>query len=302
MRPLQFDWPESPIQQVTSPIIQKQQITLNIKRDDLLHPTISGNKWRKLKYNLKEMQKNNKNAFLTFSGPFSNHLYAAGMAARLYNIQGNIIIRGPNIDELNPTIKMARACKLHLYPVNRLTYRQRNEPAYQNELRNTFPHCHLIPEGGSNHAALEGVKELAGSLNNTDYIVCATGSGGTLAGLISGTPESTHLIGVAVLKNAEYLRQDIIKLNPNAAIQHNWQLLCDHHDGGYGKFSKTLWFFCKKMKHVYNLPLEPIYTGKAFYALWNLIEQGYFPAHSHITFIHTGGLQGLDGLRYRDMI
>ena len=302
MRHLQLDWPESPIQYIRSQLLNKQNITLSIKRDDLLHPTISGNKWRKLKYNLKQMHLSNKNAFLTFSGPFSNHLYAASMAAKLYAIQGHVVIRGPDIDEQNPTIKMAQACGLKLHVVNRVTYRQRNCYNYQKALQEQYPQCYLIPEGGSNQAALQGVIELAHSLPKSDYVVCATGSGGTLAGLIEGCHHSTQLVGIAVLKNAEYLTQDIKKLSPRAIAQNNWQLICDKHDGGYGKFTQSLWQFCQMVKQQHNLPLEPIYTGKAFYALWQLIEQGYFPPNSRITFVHSGGLQGLDGLRYRHLI
>lgn len=302
MRSLQFDWPESPMQQIDSPAIKKQKLTVYVKRDDLLHPTISGNKWRKLKYNLKDMHDNNKNAFVTFSGAFSNHLYASSMAAKLHNIEGHVILRGPHIDEQNPTIKMARACHMNLHVVNRITYRKRNNTNYQDEIREQLPNCYLIPEGGSNQAALSGVRELARSLPESDYILCPTGSGGTLAGLIDGSAETSHILGIAVLKNAEYLNQDIVRLSEKAATQNNWQILEQYHDGGYGKFTPELWLFCQKIRRDYNLPLEPIYSGKAFYALWQLIEQGYFPAHSNITFVHTGGLQGLDGLRYRKLI
>ncbi|TMP45601.1 1-aminocyclopropane-1-carboxylate deaminase [Pseudoalteromonas citrea] len=302
MRSLQFDWPESPMQRIDSPSINKQKLTVCVKRDDLLHPTISGNKWRKLKYNLKDMHDNNKNAFVTFSGAFSNHLYASSMAAKLHNIEGHVILRGPHIDEQNPTIKMARACKMNLHVVNRITYRQRNNTDYQDKIREQLPNCYLIPEGGSNQAALKGVQELAQSLPDSDYILCPTGSGGTLAGLIDGSAETSQILGIAVLKNAEYLNQDILGLSAKATTQKNWQLLAQYHDGGYGKFTPELWLFCQKMRSAYNLPLEPIYSGKAFYALWQLIDQGYFPAHSKITFVHTGGLQGLDGLRYRKLI
>jgi 1-aminocyclopropane-1-carboxylate deaminase len=302
MRSLQFDWPESPIQLIQSPSIKKQKLIVRVKRDDLLHPTINGNKWRKLKYNLKSMYDSNKNAFITFSGAFSNHLYASSIAAKLYNIKGHVILRGPNIDEKNPTIKMARACNMKLHAVNRITYRQRNDHEYQNEIRAQFPNCYLIPEGGSNLAALKGVQELAQSLPKSDYIISPTGSGGTLAGLIDGSAATSIILGIAVLKNAEYLNQDILTLSTKAKTQKNWQLLLDYHDGGYGKFSPELWLFCQNIRRTYNLPLEPIYSGKAFYALWRLIDQGYFPAHSSITFVHTGGLQGLDGLRYRQLI
>nr|WP_234401218.1 pyridoxal-phosphate dependent enzyme [Pseudoalteromonas sp. T1lg23B] len=297
-----FNFPESPIQVISHPLLVEKQITLQVKRDDLLHPHISGNKWRKLKYNLHAMQQQNKSAFLTFSGPFSNHLYAASMACKLFKIEGHAIVRGPQLDENNPTIRMAHACGVHLHAVDRATYRMRNQPDYLTDLQQQFPQCHIIPEGGSNQEAVLGVKELAQSLPKSDYVLCATGSGGTLAGLIAACDEHVNIIGIAVLKQAQYLEQEIINLVPEAKHATNWQLLCDHHDGGYGKFSAELWQFCKTMKKTQQLPLEPIYTGKLFFALWQLIEQDFFPRGSRITAIHTGGLQGLDGLRYRQLI
>nr|WP_245699400.1 pyridoxal-phosphate dependent enzyme [Pseudoalteromonas byunsanensis] len=299
---MSFYFPESPIQVINHPLFDEKQITLQVKRDDLLHPHICGNKWRKLKYNLIAMQQQKKTAFLTFSGPFSNHLYAASMACKLFKIEGHAVVRGPLLDENNPTIRMARACGLHLHTVDRTTYRMRNQPDYLAGLQQKFPHCHIIPEGGSNLAAIQGVQELAHSLVQSDYVLCATGSGGTLAGLIAGCDKYTKVIGVAVLKQAQYLEQEIIELVPEAKQANNWQLLYDYHGGGYGKFSPELWQFCKMMKKTHQLPLEPIYTGKLFFALWQLIEQDFFPTGSRVTAIHTGGLQGLDGLRYRQLI
>ncbi|CAH9065145.1 D-cysteine desulfhydrase [Pseudoalteromonas holothuriae] len=297
-----FDFPESPIQIIEHPLLAQKQVILKVKRDDLLHPHIAGNKWRKLKYNLIAMQQQNKSAFITFSGPFSNHLYAASMACKLFALEGHAIVRGPHLDIHNPTIRMARACGVQLHTVDRATYRLRHNDDYLMELQQRFAHCHIIPEGGSNQQALVGVQELANSLPKSDYVMCATGSGGTLAGLINASSGTTSVIGIAVLKQAEYLIDEIIRLAPKAKQKSNWQLMCDFHDGGYGKFSTALWQFCKMMKKDCKLPLEPIYTGKLFYALWQLLEQDFFAPGSHITAIHTGGLQGLDGLRYRQLI
>ncbi|MBD1581066.1 1-aminocyclopropane-1-carboxylate deaminase/D-cysteine desulfhydrase [Pseudoalteromonas sp. S16_S37] len=298
----QFNFPESPLQLIEHPLLTQKKMTLTVKRDDLLHPHIAGNKWRKLKYNLIAMQQQKKTALLTFSGPFSNHLYAVSMACKLFGIEGHVIIRGPHLDEQNPTIRMARACGLNLHAVDRATYRLRNQADYFHEIQKQFPHCYLIPEGGSNQHAMLGLEELAQSLPKSDYVMCATGSGGTLAGLINSCPDTTSVIGIAVLKQAEYLTDDIIRLAPKAGKKSNWQLMCDFHDGGYGQFSSALWRFCQMMRKECLLPLEPIYTGKLFYALWQLLEQDFFEPDSHITTIHTGGLQGLDGLRYRNLI
>ncbi|WP_286741701.1 1-aminocyclopropane-1-carboxylate deaminase/D-cysteine desulfhydrase [Pseudoalteromonas sp. UBA2102] len=293
---------ESPIQQIDSDCLKKRNIRLSIKRDDLLHPLISGNKWRKLKYNLQQMQALNKTQLLTFGGAFSNHVHACAGAGKLFNIKTHAIIRGPHLDTQNPTLQFAKQCAMDLHAVTRIEYKQRHDPDYLAQLQARFTQAYIIPEGGSNTYALPGCAELAKSLPKHDYLVCPTGSGGTLAGLIEGSYEATQLLGIAVLKQAEYLNKEITALSKKAAQQSNWQLLTEFHDGGYGKFSNDLWQFCQRMQQQHNLPLEPIYSGKMMYALWQLIEQDYFAAGSHIMAIHTGGLQGLNGLKYCGLI
>jgi 1-aminocyclopropane-1-carboxylate deaminase len=290
------------IQQIDAPLLKKRNIYLGIKRDDLLHPLISGNKWRKLKYNLLRMQALKKTELLTFGGAFSNHIHACAAAGKQFNIKTRAIVRGPELDNTNPTIKFAQQCGMQLHVVNRLEYRQRNDESYLNALHVRFPNAYIIPEGGTNSLALLGCEELVKSLPEHDYLLCPTGSGGTLAGLIEGSDSTTHIIGVAVLKQADYLKDEIRKLSSKANSQNNWQLLTDFHGGGYSKFTPELWQFCQNMSHHHQLPLEPIYSGKMMYALWQLIEQDYFPAGSKIIALHTGGLQGLKGLKYRGLI
>lgn len=298
----QFLLPESPIQEIRHPLLEQKQVKLAIKRDDLLHPVISGNKWRKLKYNLIHMQSKGCDSFVTFGGAFSNHLYASAMACKTFNLKGHAIVRGPILDEQNPTIRMARACGMTLHVVDRKTYRLRNDGDYLQTLQSEFPKSFIIPEGGTNQAALSGVIELAQSLPPSNYVVCATGSGGTIAGLAKGSPTNTNVIGIAVLKQADYLNNEISQLLTNSHSGASWQLLTNHHYGGYGKFTDDVWTFCQLMRQTYQLPLEPIYTGKMLFAIWQLIRQDYFPRGSTIMAIHTGGLQGLDGLRYRGLI
>ncbi|KZN37296.1 1-aminocyclopropane-1-carboxylate deaminase/D-cysteine desulfhydrase [Pseudoalteromonas luteoviolacea] len=293
---------ESPIQRIHHPMLTAKKVELLVKRDDLLHPTVQGNKWRKLKYNLIELKQQNYRSLLTFGGPFSNHLYATAMACKLFNIPAHIIVRGPHLDEQNPTLRLAKACGVNLHAVTRLEYRQRSDNAYLQDLAKQYPNTHIIPEGGSNKFALLGCQELAQSLPDSDYVCCAVGSGGTLAGLLNGLPKITQILGFCVLKGAEYLTEEVCRLNPAAALQKNWQLLHQFHGGGYGKFSKELWTFCQSMRQSHKLPLEPIYTGKMMHGIWQLIEHDYFPKHSRIVAVHTGGLQGLDGLRYRKLI
>lgn len=297
---LKLNIDETPIQKINHSILVENKVSLFVKRDDLTHPLINGNKWRKLKYNLAHAKENNINQLISFSGPFSNHLFALASASRLFNFDTEVIVRGPELDADNPCLKFAAACGVKLTPVNRLTYKRRYDLNYLAELQQSKPKSLIIPEGGSNQLALKGMIELAQSLPEIDEVWCATGSGGTLAGLIEGLPETTKIRGVAVLKQADYLNETIKQLSPKAQQQNNWRLLTDFHYGGYGKFSEELWHFCQNLRD--QLPLEPIYTGKLFFTLFKLIEQGHFAAGSKIMAIHTGGLQGLSGLKYRKLI
>lgn len=297
---LQLNIDETPIQKIIHPILVENNVNLFVKRDDLTHPLITGNKWRKLKHNLIFAKQQNISKLISFSGPFSNHLYALAGASRLFDFNSEVIVRGPQLDANNPCLKFAAACGVKLTPVNRLTYRRRNDLDYLTELQNSKPDSLIIPEGGSNQLAIKGMIELAHSLPDVDEVWCATGSAGTLAGLVEGLPEETKIRGVAVLKQADYLNETVKQLSPKAQHQTNWQLLTEYHYGGYGKFNAELWQFCQNLRH--QLPLEPIYTGKLLFTLFNLVKQRRFPAGSKLLAIHTGGLQGLNGLRYRNLI
>ncbi|WP_100912505.1 1-aminocyclopropane-1-carboxylate deaminase/D-cysteine desulfhydrase [Pseudoalteromonas spongiae] len=296
----QLNVDQTPVQKIAHPMLAENNITLFVKRDDLTHPLISGNKWRKLKYNLHYAHKNKIHNLLSFSGAFSNHLYALAGASRLFGFNTEVIVRGPELDANNPCLKFASACGVKLTPVNRITYRKRYEQDYLSELQTQRPHSLIIPEGGSNQLAMKGVIELAQSLPPTDQVWCAVGSGGTLAGLIEGLPNSTQIYGVAVLKQANYLNDEIQKLSLKAKQQDNWHLFTEYHYGGYGKFTDELWQFCQSMRA--QLPLEPIYTGKLLFTIFSQIKQGIIKPNTRIMAIHTGGLQGLTGLKYRKLI
>lgn len=291
---------ETPVQEIVKPLLINHKIKLLVKRDDLCHPLISGNKWRKLKYNLGYAKEKNISELVSFSGPFSNHLYALSGASRLQGFNTKVLVRGPKLDPNNPCLKFALACGVNLIPVTRSEYRQRNETHYLEELKAANPNALIIPEGGSNSLAMKGLIELGESLPKVDQVWCATGSGGTLAGLIEALPEQTLIKGVAVLKQADYLTEIIKQLSSKANSQSNWELMTNYHGGGYGKFNQELWQFCQDFRH--QLPLEPIYTGKLLFAIFDQIAQGKIKPGSTIMMIHSGGLQGLTGLRYRGLI
>jgi len=295
---------DSPLQVITHPKLTAKQLTLSIKRDDLLHSDISGNKWRKLKHNLLYAEKNNIKHLISFGGAFSNHIHAIAAASYHLQFKATGIIRGEAHYASNPTLSQAQQWGMQLQFIDRKTYRQKEHIEYLQQLQLQHPNAYIIPEGGSNKLAIPGVEEIVKELiqqteQPIDHLFTATGSAGTLSGLISGalkyTP-ATQVHGIAVLKNAQYLTQKVAHFVPDHK-QLNWSLHTQYHEGGYAKISPALAHFCHTFTQQTQIPIEPVYTGKMLYALWQLIEQDYFTAGSHIVAVHTGGLQGLAGLK-----
>lgn len=300
----------SPLQKIEHPLLDFWQLTLFVKRDDLLHPEISGNKWRKLKYNLLEARRQQIKHIISFGGAYSNHIHALAAAGFHFGFKTTAIIRGESYYANNPTLKKALAWGMELQFVTRQEYKQRAESAYLQTLQSEYPHAFIVPEGGSNRFAIRGVMEAMQEIQQqanlpVDHILTPTGSGGTLAGLVAGAAQSqlkTKVTGIAVLKNALYLNQEISALLQQAKINknNNWRLQTEFHHGGYAKVPVELNHFCEQFSLQTGIPVEPIYTGKMFYALFKLIEQGYFNRGENIVALHTGGLQGLAGLKEKN--
>jgi 1-aminocyclopropane-1-carboxylate deaminase len=298
--------PNSPLQTLHHPLFIQHKVQVKIKRDDLIHPQISGNKWRKLKFTLQQVKKNNFAGIVSFGGAYSNHIHALAYAGKHYNIPTSAIIRGEESYANNATLSQAQDWGMKLTFVDRKTYKKRDEPEYLSLLQNQYPNHLIVPEGGSNKLALQGVAEVITELNQQtefDYLLCPVGSGGTIAGLITGATAKQHILGIAVLKNAEYLCETIRQLLPeDCKHKKQWQLLTDFHRGGYAKFNKPdierITSFIKQS----NIPFEPIYSGKMLLALFDLLAQNKFPANSRIVLLHTGGLQGLQGLAEQNKV
>lgn len=271
------------------------KITLTVKREDLLHPHISGNKFRKLKYNILEAQKEGKEALLTFGGAFSNHIAATAAAGKEYGFSTIGIIRGEELVNKigdNPTLAFAQSSGMLLKFVTRDEYRQKTDAEFVEKLKTEFGDFYLVPEGGTNALAVKGCEEiLAVEDERFTHLSCAIGTGGTISGLINSAKPGQRVLGFPALKG-EGLSDDICKF----AQQGNWELVTNYHFGGYGKVTEELIVFMNDFFEKTGIPLDPVYTGKMFFGVIDLIHKGYFPEGSDILLIHTGGLQGIAGM------
>jgi 1-aminocyclopropane-1-carboxylate deaminase len=301
----------SELQTLHHPIFTEHNVRVQVKRDDIIHPIISGNKWRKLKYNLEHVQdKQDYQGILTFGGSYSNHIHALAFACYQQSIPCIGIIRGEEHYANNFTLSWARYWGMKLHFVNRTTYRQRHDSEYLAQLQHDFPDYFIIPEGGSNEFAIPGVADIMFELNQqTDFdtLITPTGSGGTLAGLITGDLQSSDtqhkILGIAVLKGADYLKSEVEKLVPNSSDEHtNWHLLTDFHRGGYAKFSPCDAKKILEFNQVTGVDFEPVYSGKMILALFDLLNQGYFAKGERIVLLHTGGMQGVGGMIERGIL
>ncbi len=282
-------------QKIDLALLDEKKITLFVKREDTIHPLISGNKYRKLKYNIKEAKKENLATLLTFGGAYSNHIAATAFAGKKEGFKTIGVIRGEELStkwESNPTLKLAKEHGMEFHFVSRETYRNKNELDFSNELKEKFGNFFTIPEGGTNNLAVKGCEEiLTGDDAKFDVICTCVGTGGTLAGLSNAAKANQRVLGFPALKG-DFLKNDIRKFANN----ENWKLISDYHFGGYAKVNAELISFINNFKKETKIQLDPIYTGKLFYGLLDLISKNYFKKGTRILAIHTGGLQGISGM------
>jgi len=278
--------------------VSSPDITLAVKREDLIHPFVSGNKFRKLKYNLLQAKLENHKAILTFGGAFSNHIAAVAAAGKAQNIQTIGVIRGEElvskIDD-NPTLRFARDCGMQFEFVSRENYRLKTEISFIEELHNKYGSFYLIPEGGTNELAVKGCEEILSEADSDyDFICCPVGTGGTISGLINSIRPHQKVLGFPALKGG-FLKEEICKFARN----DNWDLITGYEFGGYGKVDVALVAFLNQFHAETGILLDPLYTGKMLFGVIDLIRQGYFPKHSKILAIHTGGIQGIEGMNLK---
>ncbi|MEO6685646.1 MAG: pyridoxal-phosphate dependent enzyme [Dyadobacter sp.] len=286
----------TPIQEITDSVIIKAGVRLYIKRDDLIHPTVSGNKWRKLKYNLQQARSEGAKTLLTFGGAFSNHLYATAAAGKYSGFATIGIVRGEDPGEIkSSTLKFCEEQGMKLFYVSREEYKLRNSDDYIDKIEKQFGNPFMIPEGGTSEWALRGVQELVKETEeqlgrSPDYYAVAVGTGGTAAGILS---TGAHVLAFSALKGGAFLESDILNLVSENDKPGQLELFTDYHFKGYAKYTDELLDFILKFKERHGIQLEQVYTGKMLFGLYDLIEKGYFKTGDCIVAVHTGGLQGL---------
>ena len=339
MNLLKSDIIPSPLQIVPIDFVSGRNIRLFLKRDDLLHnyfqkilfrdgnltPSVSGNKFRKVKYNLLYMEKMAINRLLTFGGAFSNHIHATAAAGQIFGFETIGVIRGERTEPLSPTLRFAEECGMHLHFVNREDYRDKE--LLMNTLKAQISDFYYLPEGGTNALAMRGTAEIVGEIEqqlngiSPDFICTSCGTGGTIAGIISAIKKPTQVLGFSALKGG-FLQQEVTdllgirkkdiytegssfeileekKMGEINKSNNNWSINTDFHFGGYARWTPELINFINDFKQKNDVPLDPIYTGKMMFGIYKLIEKGYFPENSTIVAVHTGGLQGIEGFNQR---
>jgi 1-aminocyclopropane-1-carboxylate deaminase len=282
----------TPVQEIHDPVLDKAGVRLFIRREDLNHPYVSGNKWWKLKYNLEEAKHTGKKTLLTFGGAYSNHIYATAAASQELGFESVGIIRGEETLPLNHTLSVAKSMGMRLHYVTRGQYRKKTEAAFMHQLRQQFGDFYLIPEGGTNELAVKGCIEFAKTLGDGfDYICCSVGTGGTLAGIINGLPGNKTILGFSSLKGGEFLQSDVERLL-HAGQHADWKIITGYPFGGYGKTTSALEEFKNAFEKRNKIPLDPVYTAKMMAGVFDLVQKNMFKKGSTLLAIHTGGLQG----------
>ena len=276
----------------------ENNIELFIKREDLIDPLISGNKYRKLKYNIEFARNKGYEYLITFGGAYSNHILATAAAGHKYLIKTVGVIRGQEVGQFvdsNPTLKKARELGMEFVFISRQAYKNKLTDQLKSSLLQRFENSFFLPEGGTNELAIKGCQEILTQEDRVFSHICvAVGTGGTMSGLINSSFENQKVIGYSALKGIDFnfILQQL-------AIKANWEVNYQYHFGGYAKISPMYIQFLNTFFEKFKIPLDPIYTGKMLYGIVNDIKQGKFAENSKILAIHTGGLQAIKGMNQK---
>ena len=294
----------SPLKKLSDPLFKKAGIQVFAKRDDLIDSEISGNKWRKLKFNI---QRAGDMPILTFGGAFSNHIAATAATCFRLNRKSIGIIRGERTQKLNNTLQQAEDYGMHLHFISRSDYRLKNDPEFIESLHEKIGSFFLVPEGGANIYGVKGCRDIVNEIDQPfDYLVSAMGTGTTLAGMLIASKINQQQIGIPVLKNGEFLLNDIHSMVLDYSTKFNqsppdsgFKLFTNYHHGGYARISNELIDFMRYFNQQHGIKTDPVYSGKSAFALYDLVKKFFFTRGSTVIWLHCGGLQGIEGIEKR---
>ena len=290
----------SPIQPIFDPLFEQKGLRVYVKREDLIHPLIMGNKWRKLKYNIQEAKTQGYHRLVTMGGAFSNHILATAAAAKENDLQSIGIIRGEELNaESNPTLKRATALGMKLEFISRDRYGSLRDNAL--DISKEYPDSYFVPEGGTNMYAIKGCAELVEEIEmDFNYICTPIGTGGTMAGILAGLQGKGNVLGISSLKGDFVHSMMTTLLEQHKMAYKNYQIFNQYHFGGYGKTTDILIDFIEDFRKNHQILLDPIYTAKMFYGVIDLIKQDFFKFNHKIILLHTGGIQGIEGYNLKN--
>ncbi|MGN7787159.1 1-aminocyclopropane-1-carboxylate deaminase/D-cysteine desulfhydrase [Niabella sp. 22666] len=279
----------------TVPFLSRNGINVHVLRLDKIHPVISGNKWFKLTFHLQKAIERQYKTIVTFGGAFSNHIAACAAACAIYNIPCVGIIRGEEPPAYSHTLLKAQQYGMQLHFISRSDYQNKTIPP--SFLRNDY---YIIPEGGYSQDGALGASTIPYDKSAFDYVLCAVGTGTMMAGLMNSKADHATVLGFSVLKNHLLLNQEVqnLLIHKDQAVPINH----DYHFGGYAKQKPALLQFMNELFTATGIPTDFVYTGKLFYAVYDLINQNYFPIGSRLLLVHSGGLQGNLSLRKGTLI
>lgn len=283
--------PSSPLVELDDPRLARAGVRVILKRDDLIHPLLPGNKWRKLKYNLTRAAELGHETLLTFGGAYSNHVRAVAAAGARFGFRTIGVIRGEEHLPLNDVLAFATGSGMRLAYLDRTTYRAKDTAPVVEALRRRFGRFYLLPEGGSNERAVRGCAELPGEIDVPfDVVCCPVGTGGTLAGIAAGLAPGRRALGFSVLRGARSLADDVARLQTATygEVSANWAIDHDFHAGGYARRAPELDAFADDFAHRHGMSLDRIYVAKMMWGVFTLAERGAFPGNTTVVAVVTG--------------
>lgn len=312
-----FNLPISPLDAIADHPGKTAGIKLFVKRDDLLHPEIQGNKWRKLAPVIAEVRESFPAGIVTFGGPYSNHLHAVAVAGRIFGIPVTGIVRGNHADPDNATLRHARQNGMTLYPVSKQIY-DACKNGGDDWIGREFPGRYILPEGGSTRIAVESCaaisREIVSQLQQYQhftssekdlYICVPAGTGCTAAGIVAGLEEQNGQVLIFPVVNRDFNIQTIRQLlddrqtAPPTASGSRFRILYDYESGGFARLYPPVLDFVHSFHKHSGILLDPVYTAKMMFGVYDQLGKGVFPPGSTVVAVHTGGLQGWQGFQER---